>query len=88
MPWDPAETAQARIILAEASSVRDAAARLRERYAPLRVTVVDAMDMRGEQPALRAGTRALYLASTNGHCWTVTQQPADTAALILAEESP
>jgi len=50
------------------------------------VVVVDAMDMRGETPALRLGSRSLYLATSDGHCWSITQQPDAATALILSQD--
>ena len=44
------------------------------------------MDMRDETPALLLGARKVYLASTNGHCWSVTNQPDAADALILTQE--
>jgi hypothetical protein len=51
----------------------------------MRVVLVDAMDMRDETPALRLGARSVFLASTNGHCWSVTYKADDATALILTE---
>jgi hypothetical protein len=50
------------------------------------VVLVDAIDMRDESPALLLGTRRVYLATSNGHCWSVTQQPDEATALILTQE--
>jgi hypothetical protein len=72
-------------VLAAAASVREAASLWRARDPTIRVLVVDAMDMRDETPALRLGARSIYLASTNGHCWSVTDNPEDATALILTE---
>jgi len=80
------ELAVARRILAAAGSVREAAAQLRERFAPLRATVVDATDLRDESPTLRAGRRALFLATSDGHCWSVTPQTRGVQLFILTEE--
>lgn len=74
------------LTLAEAStSVREAAAVLRTRFPPLRVVVVDALDMRGEAPAAQGPSRALYLGATDGHCWQVTTDPARAAGFFIAE---
>jgi acyl transferase domain-containing protein len=72
------------VILA-AGSLREAAALWRARDPGMRVVLVDAMDMRDETPTLRLGNRSVYLASTNGHCWSVTDKPDEATALILAE---
>lgn len=74
------------LTLAEASaSLREAAAALRARFAPLRVVVVDALDMRGETPAASGQRHALYLGASDGHCWQVTQDPARAAGLFITE---
>jgi hypothetical protein len=73
------------LALAEsAASVRDAAQALRERYALLRVVVVDAFDMRDETPAAVGPTRALYYGASDGHCWQVTSDPALAAGFFLS----
>ena len=73
-------------VIGAASSLRDAAALWRARDPAMRVVLVDAMDMRDETPALLLGARKVYLASTNGHCWSVTNQPDAADALILTQE--
>lgn len=70
-----------------AGTVREAAAALRERFAPLRVVVVDALDMRGETPAASGTRRTLYLGASDGHCWTVTNDPAQAAGLFLVDRA-
>ena len=83
-----AHTATEALALAEgAASVRDAAALLRARYAPLRVVVVDAFDMREETPAAQGTKRTLYYGASDGHCWTVTSDPAQAAGFFLTERS-
>jgi len=76
----------ASVVIGAAASLRDAAAQWRERDPAMRVVLVDAMDMRDETPVFILGARRVYLASTNGHCWSVTDQPADATALILTQE--
>jgi hypothetical protein len=73
-------------VVSSAACLRDAAAALRTRDPATRVLVVDSMDMRDETPALTAGRRRIYLALSNGHCWSVTDQPVEATALILTEE--
>jgi hypothetical protein len=81
-----AHTAIEALALAEgAASVRDAAALLRARYAPLRVVVVDAFDMREETPAACGARCTLYYGSSDGHCWTVTSDAARAAGFFLTE---
>lgn len=78
---------EALAIAETAGSVRDAAAALRARLAPLRVVVVDAMDMRHERAAVRGARRALFLAASDGHCWSLTDDPALAAGLYVADVS-
>jgi len=73
------------LALAGASAnVREAAAVLRSRLAPLRVVVVDALDMGDETPAASDPKHRLYLGASDGHCWTVTQDLAQAAGLFIA----
>ena len=83
---DAQTTTEALALAESAASVRDAARLLRERYAPLRVVVVDAFDMRGETPAAQGPTRTLYYGASDGHCWQVTSNPAQAAGLFLADK--
>ena len=68
-----------------AATVREAAATLRQRFAPLRVVVVDAFDMRDETPAAIGLRCRLYLGASDGHCWTVTHEPAAASGLFICE---
>jgi hypothetical protein len=77
--------AEALAIADAAGSVREAAAALRERFAPMRVVVVDALDMRDETPAAIGARRQLYFGASDGHCWTVTAEPAQAAGFFIAE---
>jgi len=86
MAITPDDLRSAAEVLAAASSVREAAATWRATHPEQRVVVVDAMDMRGETAALRCGARSIYLASTDGHCWAITEQPQEATALVLAED--
>lgn len=86
MPATPNYLRSAAEVIGAAPSLRDAAAIWRARDPDMRVVVVDAMDMRDETPALLLGQRRVYLATSNGHCWSVTQQPLEATALILTEE--
>ena len=76
---------RAATLVAGPASLRETAALLRAEFAGLPTTVVDAMDMRDESPALRIGERAIYLAESDGHCWTVTTDPARADAIVLAQ---
>lgn len=71
-------------LAAQAAHVRDAAAALRKRFAPLRVVVVDAADMRDEQAAASDNRHRLYLGASSGHCWAVTTDPAQATGLFIA----
>ena len=73
-------------VLTTAATVRAAAATWRTHHPDLRAVVVDALDMRDETPALRCGTRSIYLATSSGHCWSITQQPEEATALILTQD--
>jgi hypothetical protein len=73
-------------VIGAAPTLRDAAAIWRAHDPATRVVLVDAMDMRDETPALLLGTRRVYLATSNGHCWSVTQQPDEATALILVQD--
>jgi hypothetical protein len=75
-------------VIGAAPSLCDAAAIWRARYPEVRAVLVDAMDMRDEIPALLLGARRVYLASSRGVCWHITQQPEEATALILTQEQP
>lgn len=70
-----------------ADSIRSAATLLRQRYAPMRVVVVDAFDMRHEVPAAVGQRCALYMAASDGHCWQVTQSPEQAIGYFLADRA-
>jgi hypothetical protein len=72
-------------ILGVSPTVRAAAAAIRERLAPLRTLVVDAFDMRDETPAMQVDQRAIYLMSTDGHCWSVTREASSASAFVLTQ---
>ena len=81
-----AATLDRALALADAEgSLRDVAATLRAACAPLRVVVVDALDMRGETPAAVGTRRQLYLGASDGHCWAVTHDLAKAAGLFIAD---
>ena len=73
-------------VVSTAASVREAAATWRARDPAMRVVVVDAMDMRDETAALTLGKRRIFLATTNGHCWSTTDLAEEASALILTED--
>lgn len=75
------------LALAEAATtVREAAARLRERYAPLKIIVVDAFDMRDETPLASGPRRLLWGATSDGHCWQLTTDVRAACGLYLADK--
>ena len=76
--------AEALALAESAAGAREGAALLRQRFAPMRVVVVDAFDMRSEKPAAQGARRALYLAASDGHCWSVTTDPAEAVGLFIA----
>jgi hypothetical protein len=77
---------QAATLVGAAPTLRDAAAQWRALHPQVRTVLVDAMDMRGETAALQLGARNVYLATSNGHCWSITQQPEEADALILTQD--
>lgn len=86
MAMDATYLRSASEVIGAASSLRDAAALWRARDPATRVLLADAMDMRDETPVLLLGHRRVYLATSNGHCWSITQQPAEATALILTQD--
>lgn len=73
-------------LVGAAATLRDAASIWRSRHPDMKVVLVDAMDMRDETPTLMLGARKVYLATSNGHCWSVTEAPEEADALILTQE--
>lgn len=82
---DAATLDEALAIADGAGSVREAAAALRTKFAALRVVVVDALDMKHETPAAVGAKRQLFLGASDGHCWTVTTDPAAAAGLFVTD---
>lgn len=81
----PSTPIEAALALAEAQpDVRAAASALRQHYPNARIVVVDAFDMRAEKPAAQGPSRALYLGASDGHCWSVTADPAEAVGLFLS----
>lgn len=73
-------------VIGAAPSLRDAAAIWRARDPDMRVVVVDPQDMQDETPALTLGARRVYLATSSGVCWHITQQTEEATALILTQD--
>jgi hypothetical protein len=86
MPITTDQLNEAAQILGASPNVRAAAALIRERFTPIRTLVLDAFDMRGERPAMQVDQRAIYLMSTDGHCWTVTAEPSNASAFVLTQD--
>lgn len=82
---EAATLCEAMTIADAASGLREAATALRERFASLRVVVVDAVDMRSETPAAIGHKRQLYLGASDGHCWSVTSDAGEASGLFIAE---
>jgi hypothetical protein len=87
MKMDAQTTTEALALADAAASVRDAAQALRQRFAPLRVVVVDAFEMRGETPAAVGSRCTLYYGASDGHCWTVTSDPAQAAGFFVTAKA-
>lgn len=85
MAVTPEQLSLACEVVGTAPTLRDAAAIWRAREPAVRAIVVDALDMRGETPALQLGARNVYLAASSGHCWHVTARPEEASALILTQ---
>lgn len=68
-----------------APDLRAAAAALRQAYPALRVSVIDAFDMRDEPAARRGRLRSLWLCANDGHCWRMTDDAGEAAALFVAD---
>lgn len=83
----PAALTEALALAEAAASVREAAAALRSRFAPMHVVVVDAADMRGETPAASGATRSLFFGASDGHCWTMTTDATQAAGLFITERA-
>lgn len=70
-----------------APDVATLAAAARARWNGLRVTVVDAVDVRGETPVLETASARVFLLGSDGHCWSMTTDPAAATGLMLAARS-
>jgi hypothetical protein len=72
-------------LIRTAPTLHDAAAWWRERYPAVRAMRIDAADMRDEKPALTAGARSVYFATSGGMCVSVTQRADEADMLIFSE---
>jgi hypothetical protein len=68
----------------EAAGGAPSLAELRSRFPGVAFARVDAADVRGEEPAARAGAFALHLMDTRAHCLSLTQDPACATGVVLA----
>jgi hypothetical protein len=86
-PVVPPQMLQDTLTAADAAgTVREAAALLRQQLAPLKVIVVDAMDMRHEPATATSSRWQLWGASSDGHCWQVTTDLSLLAGLYIADK--
>jgi hypothetical protein len=87
MRLSDADVAAAAAIVGEAATLRAAIRLLRARFPHVPASVVDAFDLRDEQAAHTVGRRALFLACTDGHCWSVTCDAGAASAFVLTESA-
>ncbi|WP_341674841.1 hypothetical protein [Niveibacterium sp. SC-1] len=87
MAIDAQELTQAARVALVAASVGDAVQALRRLLPGIRASAVDAFDMRGETPVLRLGDRDMFLMQSDGHCWSVTGDPAHAQAIVLTQRT-
>lgn len=73
-------------VVGAAPTLRDAAAYWRAHCPQVRAVLVDASEMRGETPALVLGARQVFLASSQGHCWRLTDRIDEASVLILTQD--
>jgi hypothetical protein len=71
----------------QAPTLADAVARLRSVLPNLKVMALDAADLKDEAPVAAGARRALYLAASDGHCWRMTADPGEAAAIFVAEHA-
>jgi hypothetical protein len=80
-----AELAVVEHVVGSAADARTAAQALRNVMPQVRVTVQDAIDFRGEAPAMRTRAVDVHLMASDGHCWSLTARPDAASALVLAD---
>lgn len=68
-----------------AGTLREAVDAVRQVLPQIRTSSVDAFDMRHEAPALHIGSRNLYLMESDGHCWSVTADPAKAVGIVITQ---
>jgi hypothetical protein len=84
LPDLQADLAQALALADAAPDLRAAAVALRARYAPRRMVVVDAADMRDETPAAIGQHVQLFYAVSDGHCWQVSASGEQAAGYFIS----
>lgn len=84
---DPNPDALARLLaLTESAPTLPAAVALLRQVLPgMKVSPMDAFELRDETPVARGDRRALYLARHDGHCWALTTVPAEAGAVFVTE---
>jgi len=85
MGLSAAELAVVEHVVGAASDARGAASALRRLMPQVRVTVQDAVDLRGEAPAMRTRAVDVHLMASDGPCWSLTARPEAASALVLAD---
>lgn len=85
MAFTPQQLQTLADILARAETVRTAAQQIKADLAPVQALVMDDFDMRRETPVMQVSGRSAYLMSTDGHCWSVTSDPAHASAVVLTQ---
>jgi hypothetical protein len=75
-------------LIEQAPTLAEAVARLRTVLPNLKVMPLDASDLKDESPVASGASRSIYLAASDGHCWRMTNDPAEAAALFVTEHAP
>jgi len=83
---DAADLQLAATLADSAPDTRAAVTALRQCFPALRVSAVEAGDMRDETPAVQGRLRNLWLGASDGHCWHITNDLSRAAALFIAEK--
>lgn len=85
MSVDAGQLQRIAMLIARSADLHTAVAAVRAAFPQLRTQIVDALDVKTEQPAFRVGTRHVFLVASDGHCWQITRDPARAAGLLLAQ---
>ena len=84
----PEALARAVAIADAADSAREAAVSLRLELAPMRVVVVDAIDMQDEQPVAVGTKHRIFLGASDGHCWMYSIKPSPKPLTPTTHSTP